>query len=120
LKTSLPGRQQVRRFVSEAGYPVGDMIYNLDDAPAEGDTSFSAFNQVGVAEMPAHEHWHDLLVPIMEGGALVYTFPTLAESRTHCLAQLTAWHGRPEKPYIYGLDLGLSELKESLLQQHKS
>lgn len=120
VKTSLPGRQQVRRFVTQAGHPVGDIIYNIDEAPAAGTSAFAAFNQVGTTEMPPHDRSHDLLVPILANGVGVYAFPTLAQSRAHCLSELATWHERPEKSYIYGLDVSLSELKERLIQQHKS
>lgn len=119
IKVSLPGRQQIRRFLSAEGYPVGDVIYNIDDAPANNMTEFDAFHQTGTTSLPDYARWEDLLQPIFKDGTCVYAFPNLAESRAYGMAQLADWQARREHPYLYGLDLGLSRLKENLIQQHK-
>ncbi|MEO0876746.1 MAG: nicotinate phosphoribosyltransferase, partial [Bacteroidota bacterium] len=118
IKTSNPGRQQVRRFYQSDGAPIGDMIYALDAAPTDQQL-IEPYHLAGRSDLSAADHYTDLLVPIFESGKLVYDFPTLKESRDYCGEQITQFERRPEKAYLYGLEPRLAELKSQLANKHQ-
>ena len=65
---------------------------------------------------------HELLVPVFQGGELVYDLPSLEQIRTYCLQeQETLWDEvkRFENPHRYYVDLSrkLWEIKQELLHQ---
>jgi nicotinate phosphoribosyltransferase len=62
----------------------------------------------------------DLLVPIVQGGQIVYELPSLTEIRARTAAQLAMFHPgirRLVNPHVYpvGLEHGLHELKTRLI-----
>ncbi len=119
-KVTTPGLLRVRRYTDEAGLYSGDMIYDemgppsemcvmVDPADATRRTSYCGM--VGAEE---------LLVPVFEGGRLVYDVPPLAESRERAIAQLGRLdpsHLRLLNPHVYkvGVELGLYERKTALI-----
>ena len=118
IKTSNPGRQQVRRFYNKDGAPLGDMIF-LQDAPPTGEQLIEPYHFAGRSDMTEAHQFTDLLIPIFQEGKLVYDFPTLAESRTYCAEQVRQFERRPEKGYLYGLEPRLAELKSQLANKHQ-
>ena len=77
IKTSNPGRQQVRRFFSEEGVPLGDMIY-LEDATPSDKQYIDPYHLTGRMDMTESANYVDLLRPIFEAGKCVYQFPSPA------------------------------------------
>lgn len=118
IKTSNPGRQQVRRFYDQDGVPQGDMIY-LSDAPPTAEQYIEPYHLTGRIEMTEIGSQEDLLIPIFQDGALVYEFPSLPESQAYCISQVSHFDRRSDKAYLYGLEPRLSELKAQLINKHK-
>lgn len=114
IKTSNPGRQQLRRFFDASGLPQGDMIYNIDSLP-EGIRRISPYHLAGEHQFGSQLDYKDILVPIFDKGELIYDFPPLAELRSHCLQQLQTFEGREDKRYIYGLEAQMAEQKKLLI-----
>lgn len=118
IKTSNPGKQQVRRFLDKEGIPMGDLIF-LQDAPPAQEQVIDPYHRTGRIDMKDAAQHEDLLVPIFRDGDCVYEFPTLAESRAYCTKQVADFDQRKEKAYIYGLEPRLTELKDQLRTKHK-
>jgi nicotinate phosphoribosyltransferase len=114
IKTSNPGRQQVRRFTDEKGIPMGDMIYDMD-APPELEQRIAPYHLAGEQKFTDAANYKDLLIPVFTSGELVYEFPLLTEIRSYCLQQVKAFERRGDKPYIYGLEVKLAALKQKLI-----
>lgn len=116
IKVSNPGVQQVRRYCDADGRFVADVIH--DEALGRGaaahrvDAPSQRFAPAGAGE--------DLLVPLLRGGAAVYTPPPLAESRARTLAQLerlppAVRRLQDAEGYAVGLDERLQALKDGLV-----
>ena len=76
-------------------------------------------NSVGETHSPASLA-REMLVPIFEGGKLVYNLPPLEEIRDHCAREIaTMWKEvlRFENPHEYYVDLSLRlwDMKNSLI-----
>ncbi|MEM1216219.1 MAG: nicotinate phosphoribosyltransferase [Bacteroidota bacterium] len=119
IKTSNPGRQQVRRFVNAQGYWLADVLYDLDLLPKDKITleAYGAATPTSIS-LPIAANGNDLLEPIILAGELRYAFPTLAEVRTFRASQIRAFEARGNKPYIYGLETQLAQTKAALLAQY--
>jgi nicotinate phosphoribosyltransferase len=76
-KISNPGCLQLRRL-SKQGKFVGDIIYD-EKAPPSLEMSDGL-----------HDHFGDLLVPVLRAGRLVYEMPSLEESRQRAIEQLAS------------------------------
>ncbi len=118
-KITNPGIPQVRRFRSRREF-LGDAIYDLNRPVPE------AFTIVDPADITRRKHFsraaagEDLLVPVFRAGELIYQCPALADIRARVREQLAMLHPgitRFANPHQYpvGLELGLHELKTSLI-----
>jgi nicotinate phosphoribosyltransferase len=120
IKTSTPGRQQVRRFFDGTHY-AGDAIYNLD-APPKGPWAIVDPNDPSRRKRfdPALSH-EDLLVPIFVGGKRTYETPGLADARARAAREVARLHPASRRflnPHQYpaGLESSLHELKWRMMQ----
>ena len=120
IKVSNPGIQNVRRF-ELAGEAVGDVIW--DELHDEPDT----WEMIDPADptrskiMPPAAVGHDLLVPVLRAGALVYQEPPIATIRARTAQQLALFHPgikRLDNPHQYpvGLEAGLHQRKTDLIR----
>lgn len=117
-KTTIPGVLQVRRFEDRNSF-VGDMIYDESAAPP-GAVMVDPLDPTRRKSFPASAVGEDLLVPVMRGGALVYTIPPLAEVRQRVRDQLARLHPgirRFVNPHQYpvGLEEGLHRRRTELI-----
>lgn len=116
-KTSIPGTLQVRRFY-RAGKAIGDGIY---DEQLGIRTACHLINAEEKRCMPhSGTRTEELLVPVLRKGKLVYTPPSLAESRQRCqeeLAKFPASIHKFSKPYQYyvGIEEQLNTLRSALI-----
>jgi nicotinate phosphoribosyltransferase len=118
-KITNPGILQVRRFRTANEF-VGDAIYDLaSPVPAE-------FTIMDPLDATRRKHFapklasEELLIPVLRKGALVYTQPTLPQTRARTLQQLDMLHPgikRSVNPHQYpaGVEQGLHELKTKLI-----
>ena len=117
IKVSNPGMQQVRRFVHE-GQLVGDMIYDEAGGEETGRTIVDPADPTRRKRVPAAAAAEPLLLPIFQGGALVYAEPSLAESKARCAAQLARLHpGTRRLLYPHEYPVGLSPRLHTLKQE---
>ena len=119
LKISNPGRLQVRRYL-RGERPVADVIFDLDRGVPDAATSVDIDDPTRVRQVPEHDGYRDLLVPVFRDGALVYRRPPLALTREHARAALAALDPRTRRllnPQVYqvGLEPQLHALKQTLV-----
>jgi len=125
IKISNPGVLQIRRFGSYAKGFQGDML--LDETiPLSATTQMHVLRDGAICH-----HWsaetpqQTLLQPILRQGQVIYTPPSLAETRAYAQRQLAAL---PEhvtrlydpQPYLVGLEAGLYARKQALIAQYLS
>ena len=123
-KTTNPGVKKVVRFYDENNFMRGDALFFADEVLPEGQP-LKVFHP-----MLAHVHKtypsnfkrEEILVPIFQGGKLVYQKPPLPEIQAKTLQGLR-YHLRPEhkrlqNPHIYHVSLGekLFRQKQELIK----
>lgn len=118
IKTSNPGRQQVRRFLDKKGYPVADLIFDVDHPPASN--TLWDLQQEQWATIPEDAEFQDLLQAVFREGELVYPFPSLDDIREISLGQRLPFGHRLNKNYISGLSEHLYESKKRLIEQRET
>ncbi|MEG2455601.1 MAG: nicotinate phosphoribosyltransferase [Oscillospiraceae bacterium] len=113
-----------RLFEADTGKAFADYISLYDEEPPHGQPLqlFDPDATWKCQTMTAYTA-QELLVPIFQGGKLVYATPTIEEMRDHCAAQVDLlWDEvkRFEHPHNYYVDLSpkLWDIKQSLLKQH--
>ncbi len=117
-KSSVPGIQQVRRFVQD-GLLVGDAIYREGEALGDAVTIIDPTD--GLRRKTLKGESHDLLFPVMEKGARIPGAGGLDAARERCAAGIAQLHPairRLENPHVYpaGLEQGLWEEREKMLK----
>jgi len=118
IKVSNPGIQQVRRYAREDGSFAADVIF--EETLGRGALAHAIDAPTETFATPAESAGEDLLVPVLRGGALVYTPPPLAESRARTIDQLQrlgAGVRQLQGPDLYavGLDERLQGLKDRVI-----
>jgi nicotinate phosphoribosyltransferase len=119
IKVSTPGIQQVRRYRDKNGF-ISDMIYNTEFPLKDKLKMIDPYDFTRNRSFDADLEYEDLLVPIFEKGKLVYTQPTIHETRKRVQEQLAHFHKGIKRfvhPHTYpvGLEEGLFELKTNLI-----
>lgn len=120
IKTSNPGRHQVRRFFIDDKW-AGDVIYDLtlgitDNAEA-----------VTVAQTPAHlsyvdvDGFTDLLKPIFKAGIEIHTSESIHTIRQRAIDEMTLfWQQYSEHTeYPVALEQNLYQLKQKLITMYR-
>jgi nicotinate phosphoribosyltransferase len=119
IKVSTPGIQQVRRFKDAKGF-VSDMIYNIETSPDGKSTMVDPYDFTKNRSFPDNSTYEDLLMPVFEQGQLIYTLPSIHETRDRVQGQLSHFHNgikRFVNPHTYpvGLEQQLFDLKTDLI-----
>lgn len=119
IKTSIPKRQQVRRFVDDAGRFVADAIYDLASGFGEDRTLVDP-EDASTFDVPAGLSFEDLLVPAVVGGEC-QPQPDVHAARQRALAQLAALPDEvthPTKParYVAGLEGDLARVRQAMVR----
>ena len=118
-KISIPGIQQVRRFVGDGRF-LGDIIYDTLDGQPQERRAIDPADAVRQKTFPEDAGSEDLLVPVFRGGRRVYATPPLTEIRERTQQQLAALHPTVRRflnPHRYpaGLDPRLHARREQLI-----
>jgi nicotinate phosphoribosyltransferase len=118
-KTSVPGLLQVRRFRT-AGGDLADCIYDELMGLPSPCTMVDPLDHTRRREIPAGTPGEDLLLPIFQGGRLVYDRPPLATSRQRTIQELGKLHAGMKRfvnPHQYpvGLEKSLFDLRTRLV-----
>ncbi len=119
IKVSTPGVQQVRRFKDATGY-ISDMIFNIETPLIGKSTMIDPYDFTRNRSFPEATHFEDLLVPVFAKGQLVYTLPSIHETRERVQQQLSHFHKgikRFVNPHTYpvGLEKELFDMKTELI-----
>lgn len=119
-KITTPGLLQVRRYADAEGMLMGDMLYDELAPPGEQCVMVDPADPTRRSSYCREHTAEELLVPVFEGGRVVYEAPPLPESRARTAAQLSrldASHLRLLNPHVYkvGVELGLYERKMALI-----
>jgi nicotinate phosphoribosyltransferase len=121
-----PGEKRVWRIYDERGNATADMISLKDEDPRAAEKIQlhhpSEHITLRMIHSPEISHIEPLMVPIFEGGELVYDHPTIEsirERRTEDLSRLDPGVRRIMNPHIYHVSLSteLWELKQSLIER---
>jgi nicotinate phosphoribosyltransferase len=120
IKTSTPGIQQVRRYLDGDGHAMADMIHNELQPLKHVSAILDPLDSTHRREMAPSVAFEDLLRPMMRGGQMIATLPTIANIQAHTLQQLKRFHAgvlRFDNPHKYpvGLEQQLYELKAQLI-----
>ena len=125
-KITNPGFKRVWRFyANDTGKAEADLITMRDEPDIDQDSPCEIFDpeftwkRKVLTDFTARE----LLVPVFEGGKLVYSLPPLAEIRDHCARELnTMWKEvlRFENPHDYYVDLSekLWTVKNAMISRY--
>jgi len=113
IKTSNPGKLQVRRFRD------ADMIFD----ELAGEPSHVIIDPLDLTRRRAvseNAEYRDLLVPVFRSGKRVYELPSIEEIRARRVAELESFHPGVKRfvnPHRYpvGLEKGLFDLKTRLV-----
>jgi len=124
-KITTPGVLGVRRFRRSDGSLTGDMIYDtlstpVGETPTGDVTMVHPEDPLRFTTYSDEVHSEELLVPMVRGGARVYSVPSLHVTRARTisqLAQLDASHRRFLNPHPYkvGIETGLSQRRTELI-----
>lgn len=116
IKVSNPGVQDVVRVFDTTGRPLADAI---TAANFEGDAFEIVDEKSGGSVHFDAKQGKSLLVPVYRKGAVVYDVPNIHETRKYCLAQQAMFRDVDWKTYAFGLERGVFELKQELINAHR-
>ena len=119
LKTSIPGKLQVRRYFHEANM-IADVIFDERQGFDRRQSSVKLAAPEETVPLSELGEGEDLLVPVMRDGEVreVATLESARERAAKQLGMLSAGCKELTSPASYPvlLDIGLHELRESLIQ----
>ncbi len=120
IKTTTPGRLQVRRF-SDKGRPALDMVWDIDAPPPASPTLIDPADSTRLQRVPEGASGEDLLLPALRAGRPAGERP-LGEARARAagavasLSPETLALSKP-KPYPVMLEAGLYARKTRLIHE---
>ena len=122
IKTSIPNRQQVRRF-SVDGTFVADAIY--DSLAGFSDPHLVHSETSATCAIPDGAEHEDLLVEVMRKGKPVYEHPPLEAMRARTLADMERLpdvheQTREPAPYFAGLEGSLARVRAAMIEGARS
>ncbi|MBQ9480925.1 MAG: nicotinate phosphoribosyltransferase [Clostridia bacterium] len=122
VKITNPGFKNVYRIYNEKGMAEADLIH-LRGEEIDASKPLTVFHPIETWKKTTYENYtlRELLVPIIEGGKVVYEFPALREIAAYADREMESFwdeYRRIDKPHIYKVDLsdGLYELKTSMMR----
>ena len=124
-KRTIPGIQQVRRYVDGAGSPVCDMIYDEAYLEGEGDgrgTTLVAVNDAALVTDVSGFSYRELLQPCVRDGRAVAPREDLGLARERCaqaIESLDPAYKRFLYPqsYVVGMESGLARVRDELVRE---
>ena len=124
-KRTIPGIQQVRRYMNEAGSPVCDMIYDetyLEGEGASRGTTLVAVNDAALVASVAGLEYRELLAPIVRDGKACAPRESIEAARERCSAALAALDSAYKRflypqTYMVGMEIGLSRVRDELVRE---
>ncbi len=120
IKTSIPGKLQVRRFVDDTGIARADMIINELQTPDEDLRMIDPSDPFTYkSDFPSQSF--DLLKPVFRSGDLVSAVEDVSNARDRTKQELNLFHEgilRFDNPHRYpvGLEAKLHDLRVDMIQ----
>lgn len=125
LKITNPGVKQVTRIYLPDGKATADLIHLVDEEVGDGQP-LELFDPVETwKRKTVYEYTtRPLLQPILIGGELQYSFPSVMEIQSYAKQELQTFSEEVTRllnPHAYHVDLSLPlwELKHRLLEEHR-
>jgi nicotinate phosphoribosyltransferase len=124
IKISTPGIQQVRRY-TRGGALVADVIYDAERGMTRPPMFWDLEDPTRALAVGEHDGETDLLMPVLDRGALVAAAPSIHDVRALAAAELAALSPRTRRflnpqPHPVGLDPIVHERKRSLVAAARS
>ncbi|PQO45782.1 nicotinate phosphoribosyltransferase [Blastopirellula marina] len=121
VKTTIPGRLQVRRYFKE-GHVAGDLMYDELLGEPDGGAIIDPSDPLRRKKLKPELESETLLKPIFEQGELVYQSPPLAEMQARTQAEIARFHPSVRRllnPHGYpvGIDQKLYRLREEMIHE---
>ena len=127
-KRTIPGIQQVRRYMDASGSPVCDMI--LDEAYLEGEgdqrgATLVAVNDAALVTDVSGFDYRELLAPCVRDGCAVAPREDLSVARERCAAAIEALDPAYKRflypqSYVVGMESGLAHVRDELVRERMS
>ena len=122
VKTSIPGIQQIKRFMNDVGEYIGDMVFDENQ-----DLSLTIIDPIDPSRyksFPKNSRSKLLLEQIVISGKLVYSFPALTDIQQRVKAELNSVHSGIKRflnPHIYpaGLEENLYRIRAAMIEKYK-
>ena len=121
-KTTNPGLKEIIRFYNQDDFMEADVLADTSEELRTGETIIVDLNDPLHQEKLDSDRREKLLVPIIESGEIVYTFPSLGQIRSYREQQLSRLHEEYKRlsspiPYRVGLTQKLWLQKEKMRKQ---
>lgn len=126
IKITNPGfKNVVRIYNSETGKAEADLIC-LRGEVIDESKPLTIFHPLETWKKTTFENYKvkELLVPVIEGGKVVYNFPSLKQVAAYAKTEMEGFwdeYRRIDRPHIYKVDLseGLYNLKNNLIEKYR-
>lgn len=125
IKTSIPGRLRVMRYLDKQGGFMADMIYDVASGARQEDVEIiDPIDPLRRKTIPKSTPFEYLLSPVLRGGILEKPLPHLEVIRRHREDQLSRLHAgirRIDNPHSYpvGIESGLYERRVQMARAGK-
>lgn len=124
-KRTIPGVQQVRRYMDIAGAPVCDMIYDPDHLMGEGECrgqTLVAVNDAALVTDVSEFSYRELLVPQVRNGAAASPREDIEVARARCASALESLDDAYKRflypqSYVVGMEAGLAAVRDELVRE---
>lgn len=125
FKRTIPGMQQVRRYMDTAGAPVCDMIYDPDHLMGEGERrghTLVAVNDAALVTDVSEFSYRELLVPQVRNGAAASPREYIEVARARCASALESLDDVYKRflypqSYVVGMEAGLAAVRDELVRE---
>lgn len=125
FKRTIPGMQQVRRYMDTAGAPVCDMIYDPDHLMGEGERrghTLVAVNDAALVTDVSEFSYRELLVPQARNGAAASPREDIEVARARCASALESLDDVYKRflypqSYVVGMEAGLAAVRDELVRE---
>lgn len=125
FKRTIPGMQQVRRYMDTAGAPVCDMIYDPNHLMGEGERrghTLVAVNDAALVTDVSEFSYRELLVPQVRNGAAASPREDIEVARARCASALESLDDVYKRflypqSYVVGMEAGLAAVRDELVRE---
>lgn len=125
FKRTIPGMQQVRRYMDTAGAPVCDMIYDPDHLMGEGERrghTLVAVNDAALVTDVSEFSYRELLVPQVRNGAAASPREDIEVARARCASALESLDDVYKRflypqSYVVGMEAGLAAVRDEFVRE---